>query len=93
MDDVTLTLPTGSAVLRRAVLQDLTAIVGLLSDDSISASRGDTGSSEDRPAYERAGLRQASRPRNRPASPAHAIVAAKNPVTQSTPGMWVRRAN
>ncbi|TFD27889.1 GNAT family N-acetyltransferase [Cryobacterium cryoconiti] len=54
MDDVTLTLPSGSAILRRAALRDLTAIVGLLADDSISASRGDTGKTEDRPAYERA---------------------------------------
>ena len=56
MDDVNLalTLPTGSVILRRAGLQDLSAIVGLLADDSIGASRGDAGRLVDRPAYERA---------------------------------------
>ena len=54
MVDVTLTLPTGSVILRRALPQDLSAIVGLLADDSISASRGDADRPEDRPAYERA---------------------------------------
>jgi GNAT superfamily N-acetyltransferase len=54
MTDVALTLPSGSVLLRRATHQDLTAIIGLLSDDPISASRGDTARAEDRPAYERA---------------------------------------
>jgi len=54
MVDVTLTLPSGSAILRRATRKDLTAILELLADDPVSASRGDTGRSEDRPAYEQA---------------------------------------
>lgn len=54
MVDITLTLSSGSAILRRAVPKDLSAIIGLLADDSISASRGDAGRPEDRPAYERA---------------------------------------
>jgi len=41
-------------ILRRAVAADLDALIGLLADDAISASRGDTGAAEDRPAYERA---------------------------------------
>jgi GNAT superfamily N-acetyltransferase len=49
-----LTLPTGSCELRRAAADDLDAILGLLADDPISAARGDTGSADDRPAYERA---------------------------------------
>ena len=54
MVDVTLTLSSGSAILRRATREDLSAVLGLLADDPISASRGDTGRSEDLPAYERA---------------------------------------
>ena len=54
MVDVTLTLSSGSALLRRARREDLSAVLGLLADDSISVSRGDTGRSEDLPAYERA---------------------------------------
>lgn len=41
----------GAASLRRAVVADADAIIGLLSDDPISASRGDVASAEDRPAY------------------------------------------
>ena len=52
--DVTLTLPTGSVTIRRAVIQDLAALVGLLADDSVSASQGDSDRSEHRPADERA---------------------------------------
>jgi len=51
---VTLTLSSSSAILRRATREDLSAVLGLLADDPISASRGDTGRSEDLPAYERA---------------------------------------
>ena len=40
--------------LRRATAADLDALIALLADDAISASRGDTGAAEDRPAYERA---------------------------------------
>jgi GNAT superfamily N-acetyltransferase len=54
MEDVRLTLPTGSILLRRAVHDDLTAILNLLADDPISASRGDSARPEYRPAYERA---------------------------------------
>lgn len=41
-------------VLRRARTSDLDAILGLLADDPISASRGDRADAADRPAYERA---------------------------------------
>ena len=54
MVEVTLTLFTGTAALRRATRNDLPAILGLLADDPISASRGDADRAEDRPAYERA---------------------------------------
>ena len=54
MIEDTLTLFAGTAVLRRATLNDLRAILGLLADDPISASRGDADRAEDRPAYERA---------------------------------------
>lgn len=49
-----LTLPSGTVVLRRATLDDLPAIIALLADDPVSASRGDNGRAEDLPAYERA---------------------------------------
>ncbi|HYI33721.1 MAG TPA: GNAT family N-acetyltransferase [Glaciibacter sp.] len=54
MDDATLPLPSGSVLLRRARLADLSVIVELLADDPVSASRGDTARAEDRPSYERA---------------------------------------
>ena len=54
MTHTILDLATGSIVLRRAIAADLDGILGLLCDDPISASRGDTGSAADRPAYERA---------------------------------------
>lgn len=54
MTTTVLELPSGSCTLRRATAADLDAILGLLSDDPISAARGDTGSDDDRPAYERA---------------------------------------
>lgn len=38
-------------ILRRAVLADLDALMALLSDDPISAGRGDTAADDDRPAY------------------------------------------
>ena len=41
----------GVATLRRAVTGDTDAIIRLLSDDPISASRGDVASVADRPAY------------------------------------------
>jgi GNAT superfamily N-acetyltransferase len=41
----------GSATLRRAAPTDADAIIALLSDDPISASRGDVASDADRPAY------------------------------------------
>jgi GNAT superfamily N-acetyltransferase len=49
-----LEIATAPCTLRRATAADLDAILGLLADDPISASRGDTGSPADRPAYERA---------------------------------------
>ena len=54
MPGVTLTLPSGSVLLRRAAHEDLSALLQLLADDPVSASRGDTDRAEDRPAYERA---------------------------------------
>lgn len=44
----------GSAVLRRATADDTDAVIALLSDDPISAARGDVASADDRPAYARA---------------------------------------
>lgn len=41
----------GAATLRRAAVTDTDAVIALLSDDPISASRGDVASDEDRPAY------------------------------------------
>lgn len=41
----------GDATLRRAVLGDADAVIALLSDDPISAARGDVASDADRPAY------------------------------------------
>lgn len=52
-----LTLPSpidsraGAATLRRASPDDTDAVITLLSDDPISASRGDVASIEDRPDY------------------------------------------
>jgi GNAT superfamily N-acetyltransferase len=51
---IMLTLASGTCDLRRARPGDLRAIIGLLSDDAISAARGDSGSEADWPAYERA---------------------------------------
>ncbi|PPG14506.1 MULTISPECIES: GNAT family N-acetyltransferase [unclassified Rathayibacter] len=56
--DLTLPCDAGpgerSLLLRRAVLDDLPAIVRLLSDDPISAGRGDVAAEEDGAAYEAA---------------------------------------
>lgn len=41
----------GATTLRRAAATDADAIIALLSDDPISASRGDVASDDDRPAY------------------------------------------
>lgn len=41
----------GSALLRRATPEDADALIALLSDDPISAARGDTASVEDHGAY------------------------------------------
>jgi GNAT superfamily N-acetyltransferase len=55
-----LTLPaelayrSGPGVLRRATVADLVPIMGLLSDDPVSASRGDTADDADLDAYGRA---------------------------------------
>lgn len=43
--------PAGNATLRRALTDDADAIITLLSDDPISAARGDVASDADRPAY------------------------------------------
>ncbi|SFR70688.1 Ribosomal protein S18 acetylase RimI [Agromyces sp. CF514] len=47
----TLDTRTGTVLLRRADPADLDALMALLSDDPISASRGDVASSDDEPAY------------------------------------------
>ena len=47
----------GTALVRRASVDDTDAVIALLADDPISAARGDVASDEDRPAYER-GLRE-----------------------------------
>lgn len=52
MDDVTLELPLGSVLLRRATIGDLQTIIDLLADDPISAARGDSADAGDREAYE-----------------------------------------
>jgi GNAT superfamily N-acetyltransferase len=52
MNDVMLDLPVGSVLLRRATLDDLSAIIDLLADDPISAARGDSADAGDREAYE-----------------------------------------
>lgn len=41
----------GSAVLRRATPDDINALIALLADDPISASRGDVASDADRDSY------------------------------------------
>lgn len=55
LDALTLPFPidsrAGAATLRRASSDDTDAVITLLSDDPISASRGDVASIEDRPAY------------------------------------------
>ncbi|KQP56251.1 hypothetical protein ASF51_13500 [Agreia sp. Leaf283] len=52
MDAVTLDLPDGSVLLRRATIDDLSVIIDLLADDPISAARGDSADASDREAYE-----------------------------------------
>ena len=51
---VSLTTPTAVFTLRRARSEDLPALMRLLSDDPVSAGRGDQSDPADRPAYERA---------------------------------------
>ena len=48
---VTLAAPTTSVVVRRADRDDLDAVIRLLSDDPVSAGRGDLAADDDRPAY------------------------------------------
>ncbi|MGS0561381.1 GNAT family N-acetyltransferase [Microbacterium aurugineum] len=43
----------GTALLRRATVEDTDAVIALLADDPISAARGDVASDEDLPAYTR----------------------------------------
>ncbi|WGW11372.1 GNAT family N-acetyltransferase [Saxibacter everestensis] len=51
---VSLTTKSGDLTLRRASHDDLDALIGLLSDDPISAARGDQADPADGPAYETA---------------------------------------
>lgn len=44
----------GPFAIRRADMRDLPALMQLLSDDAVSASRGDVAAHEDEPAYHRA---------------------------------------
>lgn len=46
-----LAIGNGSVTLRDATERDLDALMQLLADDPISATRGDVGDSHDRPAY------------------------------------------
>ncbi|MBF4598270.1 GNAT family N-acetyltransferase [Curtobacterium sp. VKM Ac-2889] len=48
---VRLTTRSGEVTLRDAVDEDLDALMALLSDDPISAARGDVAAPEDRPQY------------------------------------------
>lgn len=48
---VRLTTRSGELTLRNAVDEDLDALMALLSDDPISAARGDVAAPEDRPQY------------------------------------------
>jgi len=48
---VRLTTRSGELTLRNATEADLDALMALLSDDPISAARGDVAASEDRPQY------------------------------------------
>jgi len=50
---VELIVRTGSVTIRRACIDDLRALMRLLSDDPISASRGDVNTADDEPAYAR----------------------------------------
>jgi len=54
----------GVVTLRVAGTDDLDALMALLSDDPISAARGDTGLEQNRPAYARALERIAADPAN-----------------------------
>ncbi|GAA5207269.1 GNAT family N-acetyltransferase [Microbacterium kyungheense] len=60
----TLTTRDGDVTLRAARPDDLDALMALLSDDPISAARGDNGLDEIRPAYARALARIADDPAN-----------------------------
>ncbi|PZE40450.1 GNAT family N-acetyltransferase [Curtobacterium sp. MCSS17_006] len=51
---VRLTTRSGELTLRNAVDEDLDALMALLSDDPISAARGDVAAPEDRPQYAQA---------------------------------------
>ncbi|RKR74200.1 GNAT family N-acetyltransferase [Frondihabitans australicus] len=63
--DLPAALPTADThTVRRARHCDLDALIGLLSDDAISAGRGDAARGEDRPAYEKALARILSDPAN-----------------------------
>ncbi|MGN6221242.1 MAG: GNAT family N-acetyltransferase [Microbacterium sp.] len=61
---VTLATRDGDVTLRAAEADDLEALMALLSDDPISAARGDNGLDELRPAYGRALARIQSDPSN-----------------------------
>lgn len=54
----------GTALLRRATVDDADAVITLLADDPISAARGDVASDEDRPAYAHALLDILAEPSN-----------------------------
>lgn len=61
--------PTGTVTLRRAAEADLDDLVRLLSDDPVSAGRGDRAQAQDLPAY-RAALREVQQ------SPGNDVVVA-----------------
>ncbi|MCS6561578.1 MULTISPECIES: GNAT family N-acetyltransferase [Curtobacterium] len=68
---VRLTTRSGEVTLRNAVDEDLDALMALLSDDPISAARGDVAAPEDRPQYA-AALRSIAD------DPANALLVAEN---------------
>ncbi|WP_412872277.1 GNAT family N-acetyltransferase [Curtobacterium flaccumfaciens] len=68
---VRLTTRSGKVTLRNALDEDLDALMTLLSDDPISAARGDVAAPEDRPQYA-AALRSIAD------DPANALLVAEN---------------
>jgi GNAT superfamily N-acetyltransferase len=90
---VTLETRTGEVTLRRAAEDDLDELMGLLSDDPISASRGDVAAAGDREAYRRALAEITDDPSNQVvvAEDEHASIVGTMQLTR-IPGMARRGA-